>query len=194
MYYQEERLSEERIELLNQIGMRFEANKNELAWQTNYKLAQEYYKHHGDLKIYRNFKTKNGYEYDENGFALGRWISRNRMYYQEERLSEERIELLNQIGMYWGIKENAKEQIKIICEINNINFDINRKVLNHISIQELVSKINFLNEKNTLITNNQGILHEIFFISNADLSLKYGITLEELIYKYYVKTEEKKVK
>ena len=98
------KITEEQIELLKQIGMRFETNKNEEEWYKKYALAKAYYEHHGDLEIPTNFKTINGYEYDESGVALGIWISTQRQAFKgqkDSKLDEERIKLLNQIGMKW---------------------------------------------------------------------------------------------
>ena len=96
------KITEEQIELLKQIGMRFETNKNEEEWDKKYALAKAYYEHHGDLEVPTDFKTTNGYEHDENGIALGKWISTQRYAYKEignGKITEEQIELLKQIGM-----------------------------------------------------------------------------------------------
>ena len=98
------KITEEQIELLNQIGMRFETNKRKKEWDKKYKLAKAYYEYYGDLEIPTNFKTINGYEYDESGVALGIWISTQRQAFKgqkDSKLDEERIKLLNQIGMKW---------------------------------------------------------------------------------------------
>ena len=98
------RITDEQIKLLNQIEMRFEANKKEEEWNKKYALAKSYYEHYGNLKISGNFKTINGYDYDENGVALGMWISAQRNAYKGKsinRINEEQIKLLNQIGMKW---------------------------------------------------------------------------------------------
>ena len=96
------KITEEQIELLKQIGMRFETNKNEEEWDKKYALAKAYYEHHGDLEVPTDFKTTNGYEHDENGIALGKWISTQRYAYKgigNGKITEEQIELLKQIGM-----------------------------------------------------------------------------------------------
>ena len=73
-------------------------------WMRMYELAKIYYEHHGNLNIFSNFKTINGYEPDENGVALGRWISYQRKVYRGKdthKINEEPIKLLNDIGMIW---------------------------------------------------------------------------------------------
>ena len=50
----------------------------------NYALVQNYYEHHGNLKIPVKFKTLNGYEYDENGISLGTWLATQRQSYKKQ--------------------------------------------------------------------------------------------------------------
>ena len=75
-------------------------------WMKNYNLAKSYYKHHGHLNIPRNFKTTNGYEYDEEGFNLGNWIICQRQSYKGQgtcKLTEEQKKLLEKIGMVFDV-------------------------------------------------------------------------------------------
>ena len=174
--------------LLSQIGMRFETRNNEEEWKKKYKYAKIYYEHHGNLEVPQHFITTNGYEADENGnIRLGRWIHK-----QKEKTSKEseRGILLSQIGMIWNIKDN-QEQIEAICNEDNIDLNINKKVLKHISIQELISKISFLEENKIPITDERRKLHEIFSMSSIVMKATYNITLEELITKYYISNKER---
>ncbi len=95
-------ISPDKIQLLNEIGMIFDVHDEN--WMRMYELAKIYYEHHGNLKISFNFKTINGYEPNENGIALGRWISNQRRAYRGKgthKINEEPIKLLNDIGMIW---------------------------------------------------------------------------------------------
>ena len=92
---QNKNLSDERRNLLSNIGMRFE-DYNDLQWNKYYELAKKYYEHYGILKIPTKFKTINGYEYDATGVNLGIWLVTQR---QNKNLSEERRRLLSDIGM-----------------------------------------------------------------------------------------------
>ena len=108
------KITEEQIELLEQIGMRFNTRNKEEEWNKKYELAKAFYEHHGDLEIPTNFKTINGYEYDESGVALGIWISTQRQAFKgqkDSKLDEERIKLLNQIGMKW-FSENMNMKLQ----------------------------------------------------------------------------------
>lgn len=66
------KLSQERLELLNSIC--FAINVYEASWQKAYNLALNYYRHYHSITIPAEFKTLNGYEYQENGIALGEWL------------------------------------------------------------------------------------------------------------------------
>ena len=56
-------LSARQRELLKDIGF---VNENE--WLNNYNLAKIYYAHYGNLLIQSDFKTCDGFRYDESGF------------------------------------------------------------------------------------------------------------------------------
>ena len=114
--YKKEKLSQIRIKLLENIGMNFEKTINEIKWDNNYKLACSYYECHRNLEIPQKFKTKNGYEHDDDGIALGAWLDKQNMAYKKGKLSQIRIKLLENIGM------NFEKTI------NEINWDNNYKL------------------------------------------------------------------
>ena len=81
--------------------------KTEMTWDDWYKLAEEYYKEHGNLKVPREFKTSNGEK-------LGKWVHtqretyKNRAISKEERkklapLTDEQVLKLESIGMIWDV-------------------------------------------------------------------------------------------
>ncbi len=81
-------------------------NRLTMTWPDMYMLAKAYYEHHGNLNIPFNFKTVNGYEKNEKGVKLGEWINTQRAAYKgkggrDHKISEERIELLENIGIQW---------------------------------------------------------------------------------------------
>jgi len=86
---------------------------------------------------------------------------------------------------------NNKGKIENLCIENNIDMNINKKIISHISIQELKSKIEFLKENGISLLDEKGKLHEIFAMSSTNMQVKYGVSLEELINKYYVTSMEK---
>ena len=175
----------ERGKLLLEIGMKFKNKRSTLtlSWEEMFEYAKAYYEKHGNLEITWRFKTNNGYEYDENGSVnLGHWI-----FGQRQRVipESERGKLLQEIGMKFENKKVSEKQITNICIENNIDLNINKVIIDYISVQEFRSKISFLQENNIPIVDVSGKLHEIFSMSNINMQAKYGISLEELISKYY---------
>ena len=137
--FKENGMSEKRIILFKQIGMRFETKNIEEEWNKKYELAKVYYEHYGNLGIPTKFKTVNGYEYDENGVALGMWISAQRNAYKGKsinRINEEQIKLLNQIGMKWFSKNiDIKLQKEEIDEkiINRKKIELYNRFIEYLS-------------------------------------------------------------
>ena len=130
--YKNGKLSKEKIELLNKIGMRFENKINNIGWEEYYKLAKAYYNKYNNLEIQRSFKTLDGITYDENGYNLGAWIDTQRKTYKNGKLSKEKIELLNKIGMRFESKLNKidwEEYYKLAKEYfeKNNNLEISSK-------------------------------------------------------------------
>lgn len=86
-------LSQERIELLDAIGMQWEKPD---PWQHRYELAQEYKRCHGNLDIPAKYKTA-------DGIWLGRWIYNQKRLLQSgsEKLSEEQKKKLKELLGYY---------------------------------------------------------------------------------------------
>ncbi len=91
--------------------MRFETNYKEEEWNKKYELAKTYFEHHGNLEIPIDYKTLNGYEYTEEGIALGTWITTQRQAYkgQGKKITEDQIKLLEEIGMRFETRDNNEE-------------------------------------------------------------------------------------
>ena len=56
-------------------------------------MAKAYYAEHGDLRISQKYLA--------DGFRLGVWVNSQRRKNRSGELSEEKIALLNEIGMEW---------------------------------------------------------------------------------------------
>ena len=90
-------LTEERVQKLNAIGMDWQS-KYDRAWEKYYNALCKYRYDNGNIDIKANYVT-------EDGIELGAWISnlrtaknnRRRGYY----LTDERIAMLNKLGMIW---------------------------------------------------------------------------------------------
>lgn len=94
-YYKDGKLYERKIELLNSIGMIWEAFQYK--WSIGFNYARQYYEKHKDLIMAANYST--------DDFKLGKWICHQRDNYKNSALEKEKIELLNSIEMIWDIHE-----------------------------------------------------------------------------------------
>lgn len=148
-------------------------------WEDWYELAKVYYNHHGNTEIPTSFKTKNGYEFDEEGIALGRWCETQRR--NQKKLTKDRREKLEAIGFRFIKKKEHSDKIKEICNKYNLDY----KKLKKIPYQELYAKIEFLLENNLQLQTKEG-LNPIFNMSNINMEEQYGISKEDLITKYYL--------
>ena len=87
-------LSEERIKLLESVGMRWES-WHERLWSEEYDFVKAYYAAHGSLEEISSVSQK-AYS----------WILTQRRKYKNAQLSREQIEKLNFVGMVWDIEDN----------------------------------------------------------------------------------------
>lgn len=83
-------------------------DKTDMTWDDWYKLAEEYFKEHGDLEVSQGYVTSNGEK-------LGVWLSGQRTAYRYRNLSSEdrknrivplndnQVKLLESIGMVWNV-------------------------------------------------------------------------------------------
>lgn len=99
-------LTQAQIQLLNDIGMRWESVRD-LSWERHYAEAGRYFATHGDLLVSVSDKKL-------NGIALGRWLAQLRFYrksgVQSAYLTPERIAALDAIGMVWDVPDYLWEQ------------------------------------------------------------------------------------
>ena len=183
--YKKSKLSKERKDLLEKIGMHFETRDNDEVWNQMYMLAESYFKEYGNLKIKQVFKTLNGIDYDEKGYNLGIWINTQRREYKKDKLSKEKIELLDQIGMVWEIKAR-KDKKQELCNEYLIPYE----EVENISYNELYAKTMYLLDNNINIIIDDK-LNSIYNMSNTNMKVTYGVSLEELIEKCKKKEKEK---
>ena len=175
--------------LLTEIGMRFETKNNALSWEEMYEYAKIYYEHYNNLEVPVKFRTNDGYTYEEKGkIRLGQWISNQRHNISQK---SEKIQALDEIKMNWNLKIQ-KEEVNNLCIDNEINIELNKTVISHISAKELKSKITYLRANGIELTNEDGKLHEIFSMSSPDMKEKYGISLPEMIRDFYDVKQKRK--
>ncbi len=92
------KITEERIELLNHLGMNWQIRDK--IWNDYYQLLKEYQEEHGNIDVPRR--------YEKDGMRLGAWLSTQRQDYKENgknRITKKQIELLNHLGMKWQIRD-----------------------------------------------------------------------------------------
>ena len=163
------------------------------AFGGNYRQAQAYYEEYGNLNI------------TQTSGSLGKWISIQRINYKNHKLSEERIEALNAIGMIWDAEKNPLA-VETLCEENDISSEelwrrllsreikdkseIEKKIKNRatntipISILELQAKIEYMKDKNIPFVQSDGTLHPILTMNSNELARATGMNLIELEHQY----------
>jgi hypothetical protein len=72
-------------------------------WNEIYSLLVDYKTAHGTCRVPTRFRTDEGVE-------LGSWVDRQRMSHADGRLSEERVNQLEEIGFVWNANEAAWEE------------------------------------------------------------------------------------
>lgn len=125
------KLSSDRIKLFEDLGIDWtikEVKKNP-SWDEMYKLASNYFNTYGDLEVKRSFITKDGITKDTEGYNLGRWISRQRVSYKNNKLTNDQIKKLEEIGMKWNLEASYKSwdesyQLALEYFIENGNLNV----------------------------------------------------------------------
>ena len=175
--------------LLTKIGMCFETKNSTLSWEEMYEYAKIYYEHYNNLEVPVKFRTNDGYTYEEKGkIRLGQWISNQRHNIPQK---SGKIQAFDEIKMNWSPRIQ-KEKVNNLCIDNEINIELNKTVISHISDKELKSKITYLRANGIELTNEDGKLHEIFSMSSPDMKEKYGISLPEMIRDFYDVKQKRK--
>lgn len=70
-------------------------------WEKAYALAAAYYEENGNLNIPRSYVTA-------AGERLGQWVASQQWAYPKGKLTDEQVERLNRIGMYWGDRNDRQ--------------------------------------------------------------------------------------
>lgn len=104
-------LTEEQIKKLEDIGMRWES-LSDLSWWKHYSAAKMYYEEHDNLLV--NITDK-----QYHGVLLGRWVAMIRTYRKGDThrayLTDERIAMLDSIGMVWSVPDYSFEKHYALC-------------------------------------------------------------------------------
>ena len=131
------------------------------------------------------------YEYDENGYYLGGWCRKQRKRFEKKTLESEKNEKLKLICFRFNNKKENELEKNNLCYSYGIEYS-KHKILKNIPYSEIYAKIMFLIDNNLQIEQN-GELHEIFTMSNENMIIKYAISKEEILMKYYIERKGKKI-
>ena len=175
---QNKNLSEERRNLLSNIGMRFISLKEEKVWYSLYEQALKFYKQYGAWSEEKLDRINN-----KDIMAYGSiltWLKEQR---KNPNLNKNMKDCLSNVGFIFDVDKNI-EEIRKICTEYNISYEENKDILDNISAKELIIKIRYLLDNKANIVDRNNKLHEIFRMSNQEMIEKYHVSLEELYDKY----------
>ncbi|WP_231911662.1 DEAD/DEAH box helicase [Chlamydia suis] len=92
-------LSEDKIVRLEELGFVWDVLKE--VWEENFLELQRFLEEHGHCKVPQR--------YPQNPF-LGTWVSHQRQDFKEDKLSEDRIARLEELGFVWDVLEESWEK------------------------------------------------------------------------------------
>jgi superfamily II DNA or RNA helicase len=93
--YNANKLSPERVQRLEEIC--FYWDPREAEYKVGFKALQDYKEAHGDCNVTSRYKTS-------SGLALGSWVRSRRTEYNANKLSPERVQRLEELGLQWKVK------------------------------------------------------------------------------------------
>ncbi len=178
-------LSQDRIDKLNAIGMRFD-NVNDVQWHKYYAALKKYHDEHGDINISSQYVS-------DDGLMLGNWLTRMRSYYSDgikpHILTPERIEALDALGMIWDYHskqwyENYEAAKKYYEEHGDLNIPKDYKSEKGILIKTWLNNMKNKYNKGTLMDEQKRLLEDIgmCFESSKDVSWHESFNKAKLYY------------
>jgi hypothetical protein len=93
--YKVGRLTQERIDALNELGFSWDPIEEDFQKALGYLRA--YKAENSHCRVPTFFKT-------EDGFKLGQWVSHKRTDYKVGRLTQDRIDALDELGFVWSAR------------------------------------------------------------------------------------------
>ena len=102
--YKRGELSSYQIVRLESMGMTWIKPKQVTVWNQGYSYAEQYFEENGHLFVPKKYIASDGFE-------LGKWIWEQRNRYlglSRYEISDDRIEMLEDIGMFWEDLKNAE--------------------------------------------------------------------------------------
>jgi superfamily II DNA or RNA helicase len=93
----EKNLSEERRQRLNELG--FVWNTREADWEEGFSYLKAYKEREGHCRV--------PVSYVQNSFRLGAWVDAQRQRQRKARMSQERIQRLDELGFVWEVRKRT---------------------------------------------------------------------------------------
>jgi len=173
-----------------------------MKWDEIFELAKTYYNYYGNLEVPKNFKTINGYEYNENGINLHNWIynqgarisTKKSKFFCDENLNSVKFKSLNNeellnllsIGIWPNGFAASLIKNKIFFQKYNISdHEIIKKLRKRSFIELLAIEDYLINYGLPVITENT--FNDIFFMNGLQIKDVLGIQKSELLYNYISK-------
>lgn len=69
-----------------------------MSWLEFYDLAKKYFEINGNIDFPYSFKTSNGISYDKNGYEVGEWKRKQKIYFKKGSLDNDKIKLMEQLN------------------------------------------------------------------------------------------------
>ena len=109
-------LTDEQIKKLDSIGMDW-MDRVDRVWENGFIEAKNYSEEYGNLSVPKNYRTT-------TDFPLGIWIQRQRSLYKNNKISEDRIKRLTNVGMNWN-PDNWESRFNLVKQYYEEHGNIN---------------------------------------------------------------------
>lgn len=151
--YKYNNLSNERVTLLNKLNFNWEAHTSK--WESKYLELRSFYLENRNKSIPQT----------SNFIKLFRWVGTQRYNYKMGLLSEDRIELLNQIGISWDLDSilhknwlKKYNELKEFILVNNTFPKISDNLSSWVNNQKTSYRVNKLSSTQIELLNELGII------------------------------------
>ena len=114
--YKSNSLTDEQIKKLDSIGMDW-MDRVDRVWENGFIEAKNYSEEYGNLSVPKNYRSN-------TDFPLGIWIQRQRGLYKNNKISENRIKRLTEIGMNWN-PDNWESRFELVQQYYEEHGNIN---------------------------------------------------------------------
>ena len=114
--YKSNSLTDEQIKKLDSIGMDW-MDRVDRIWENGFIEAKNYSEEYGNLSVPKNYRTT-------TYFPLGIWIQRQRSLYKNNKISEDRIKRLTNVGMNWN-PDNWESRFNLVKQYYEEHGNIN---------------------------------------------------------------------